>query len=249
MNYLKVKHCVLILKYTNFEFLLVGTLTGAALVAALAWYGGRASLNRRIKNGGAGSAWTIPRPRSGKFFTRRKGGGTTEFSPVTPNTPAWQNTGYEGGYFPTPNPQMQQQFAHQTEGGYFQGPNPQMQQQFAPQPEGGHFHSPNSEAQRQFTRQDWQMAQKEPFVTTHEAITPASTYISMDDNYGIPTPRAEERLPTRNNNGPQPTIYEGTRSEQAEGLGLLQGGGRPMVKGKEVSRKSVPGYGNASGSF
>jgi hypothetical protein len=127
-----------------------------------------------------------------------------------------------------------------------------MRQQFAHQPEGGYFQSPNSEAQRQFTRQDWQVAQKEPFVITHEAVTPAPTYISMDDNYSEPTPRAEERVPTRNNNGPQPTIYEGTRSEQAEGLGLLQGAGRPAVKRKEVSRKSVPGYGNASnasGSF
>jgi hypothetical protein len=237
----KAKHLLLLLKYTDFEFLPVGTFAGVALVAALAWYGGRASLNRSIKEGGAGSAWTIPRPRSGKFFTRRKGGRTTEFSPVTPNTPAWQNTGYEGGYFPTPNPQMQQQFAHQPEGGYFQSSSPQMQQQFAHQPEGGYFHNPNSEAQRQFTRQDWQMAQKEPFVITHEAVTP--TYISMDDNYGIPSPRAEERV------GSQPTIYEGTRSERVEGLGLLQGAERPVVKRKEVSRKSVPGYDNANGSF
>jgi hypothetical protein len=245
----KAKHFLLLFKYTDFEFLPAGTFAGVALVAALAWYTGRASLNRSIKNGGTGSAWAIPRPRSGKFFTRRKGGGTTEFSPVTPNTPAWQNTGYEGGYFPAPNPQMQQQFAYQTEGGYFQGPNPQMQQQFAHQPEGGYFQSPNSEVQRQFTRQDGQMAQKEPFVITHEAVTPAPTYISMDGNYSIPTPRAEDRVPTRNNNGSQPMIYEGTRSEQAEGLGLLQGAGGPVVKRKEVSRKSVPGYGNASGSF
>jgi hypothetical protein len=225
----KAKHFLLLFKYTDFGFLPVGTFAGVALVAALAWYTGRASLNRSIKNGGTGSAWAIPRPRSGKFFTRRKGGGTTEFSPVTPNTPAWQNTGYEGGYFPAPNPQMQQQFAYQTEGGYFQ--------------------SPNSEVQRQFTRQDGQMAQKEPFVITHEAVTPAPTYIPMDGNYGISTPRAEERVPTRNNNGSQPMIYEGTRSEQAEGLGLLQGAGGPVVKRREVSRKSVPGYGNASGSF
>lgn len=183
-------------------------MTGVAIIAALAWYGGRASLNRSIKKGGPCSAWTIPRPRPGKFFTRRKGGGTTEFSPVTPNTPAWQNTGYEGGYFPTPNPQMQQHFSHQPQDGYFQSPNPQMQQQLAHQPEGGYFESPNSEAQQQFTRQDWQMAQKELFVITHEAVTPA--------------PTAEERVSTRNNNGSQPTIYEGTISEQAEGLGLFR---------------------------
>jgi hypothetical protein len=91
------------------------------------------------------------------------------------------------------------------------------------------------------------MAQKEPFVITHEAVTP--TYISMDDSYGIPTPRAEERVPTGNNNRSQPTRYEGTRSERVEGLGLLQGAGRPVVKRKEVSRKSVPGHDNASGSF
>lgn len=245
----KAKRPLLLFKYTDFEFLPVGTFAGVALVAALAWYGGRASLNRSIKNGGTGSAWTIPRPRSGKFFTRRKGGRTTEFSPVTPNTPAWQNTGYEGGYFPTPNQQMQRQFAPQPEGGYFQSPNPQMQQQFAHQPEGGYFESPNSEAQRQFTRQDWQMAQKEPFVITHEAVTPTPTYISIGDNDGIPNPRAEERASTRNNNGSRPTIYEETRSEQAEGLGILQGAGRQVVKRKEVSRKSVQGYGNASGSF
>jgi hypothetical protein len=88
------------------------------------------------------------------------------------------------------------------------------------------------------------MAQKEPFVITHEAVTPTPTYISIGDNDGIPNPRAEERASTRNNNGSRPTIYEETRSEQAEGLGILQGAGRQVVKRKEVSRKSVPGYGN-----
>jgi hypothetical protein len=151
------------------------------LIAALAWYSGRASLNHSIKNGGTGSAWTIPRPRSGKFFYRGNRGGTTEFSPVIPSTPAWQ------------------------------------------------------------------MAKEEPFVTTNEAVTPAPTYISIGDNYGIPTPGAGETDAMRDNTGSQPAKYEGVRAGQAEGLGLLQGEARPVVRRKEVSRKSVPGHDNVSG--
>jgi hypothetical protein len=87
------------------------------------------------------------------------------------------------------------------------------------------------------------MAKEEPFATTNEAVTPAPTYISIGDNYGIPTPGAGET----DNTGSQPAKYEGVRAGQAEGLGLLQGEGRPVVRRKEVSRKSVPGHGNVSG--
>jgi hypothetical protein len=177
------------------------------LIAALAWYGGRASLNHSIKNGGTGSAWTIPRPRSGKFFYRGNRGGATEFSPVIPSPPAWQTTAHDGGFFPSSNTEAQQQFAHQAR----------------------------------------QMAKEEPFATTNEAVTPAPTYISIGDNYGIPTPGAGETDAMRDNTGSQPAKYEGVRAGQAEGLGLLQGEGRPVVRRKEVSRKSVPGHGNVSG--
>jgi hypothetical protein len=183
------------------------------LIAALAWYSGRASLNHSIKNGGTGSAWTIPRPRSGKFFYRGKRGnrgnrgGATEFPPVIPSTPAWQTTAHDGGFLPSSNTEAQQQFAHQ----------------------------------------GWQMAKEEPFVTTNEAVTPAPTYISIGDNYGIPTPGAGETDAIRDNTGSQPAKYEGVRAGQAEGLGLLQGEGRLVVRRKEVSRKSVPGHGNMSG--
>ena len=51
----------------------------------------------------------------------------------------------------------------------------------------------------------------------------------------------------RDNTGSQPAKYEGVRAGQAEGLGLLQGEGKPVVRRKEVSRKSVPGHGNVSG--
>jgi hypothetical protein len=176
------------------------------LIAALAWYSGRASLNHSIKNGGTGSAWTIPRPRSGKFFYRGNRGGATEFSPVIPSTPAWQTTAHEGGFFP----------------------------------------SSNTEAQQQFANQGWQMAKKELFVTTNEAVMPAQTYISIGDNDGIPTPGAGETDAMRDNTGSQPAKYEGVRAGQAEALGLLQGEGRPVVRRKEVSRKPVPGHGNKS---
>jgi hypothetical protein len=91
------------------------------------------------------------------------------------------------------------------------------------------------------------MAKKEPFVTTNEAVTPAPTYLSIGDNYGIPTPRARETNVMRDNTVSHPAKYEGFRAGQTEGLGLLQGGGRPVVRRKEVSRKSVPGHGNRSG--
>lgn len=95
---------------TDSNFLHLGTLSGVVAVAALAWYGGRASLNHRIKNGGTNSVWNIPRPRSGKFFSRGSRG-TTEFTPVTPSTPAWQTAAYGGAI--SPNAEAQQQFPHQ----------------------------------------------------------------------------------------------------------------------------------------
>lgn len=178
------------------------------LIAALAWYSGRASLKRSIKNGGTGSAWTIPRLRSGKFFHRGNRRGAAEFSAVTQSAPAWQTTAYGGGSFP----------------------------------------SSNMEAQQQFVPQGWQMA-KEPYVTTNEAVTPAPTYVSIDDNYGIPSPEIEETGAMRHNTGSQPAMYEGITAGQAEGLGLLPSGARPVVQRKEVSRKSVPGHGNGSGGL
>ena len=80
---------------------------GVTIIAALAFCGGRASLSQRLKNSGKGSVWTTPRPRPGKIFSRGiRGirGGTTEFSPVNPNTPAWENTAYGGGFFATAHP-------------------------------------------------------------------------------------------------------------------------------------------------
>lgn len=92
------------------------------------------------------------------------------------------------------------------------------------------------------------MAKKEPFVAVNEAVTPAATYVSISDDYGMPTPGVGETETMRYNTGSQPARYEGVRAEKAEGLGLLQGGARPVVKRKEISRKSVPGYGNSNGS-
>lgn len=154
------------------------------LIAALGWYSGRASLNHSLKNGGTGSAWTILRPRSGKFFSRGNRGGATEFSPFTPSTPAWRTTAYEGGFSPSSNT---------------------------------------------------------------EAGAPAPTYVSIGDDYGIPTPGAEETDAMRDNTGSQPVRYEVVRTGQAEGMGLLQGGARRVVQRKEISRKPVPGHGNGSG--
>jgi hypothetical protein len=104
------------------------------------------------------------------------------------------------------------------------------------------------EAQQQFAHHGWHMAQKEPFTAVNEAVTSAPMYVSIGDDYGMPTPGARETETMRNNTGSQPAKYEGVRAGQAEALGLLEGGGRPMVRRKEVSRKSLPGHGNGSGS-
>ena len=92
------------------------------------------------------------------------------------------------------------------------------------------------------------MAKKDPFVTANGVVT-APKYVSIGDNYGIPTPGAGETDAMRYNTGSQPAEYEGVGAGQAEGLGLLQGGARSVVQRKEVSRKPVPGHGNGSGSL
>lgn len=87
-----------------------GTLAGVMLITAMAWFGGRESAKRSMKNGRAGSVWSVPRPRSAKFFSRGSRRRTVEFSPVTPNTPAWESTAYEGA---SPDTEVQQHFAQQ----------------------------------------------------------------------------------------------------------------------------------------
>lgn len=84
-------------------------------------------------------------------------------------------------------------------------------------------------------------------MTTNEAVTPAPTYVSIGDNDGIPTPGAGETDVMRDDTGSQPAEYDRVRAGQAEELGLLQGGGRPVVQRKEVSRRPVAGHGNGSG--
>ena len=119
--------------------------------------------------------------------------------------------------------------------------------------EGGVYPSPNTEAQQQFSHQSWQMAKKEPSVAVNQAATPAPTYVSIGDDYGMPTPEAGETERMKYNTGPRPAMNEGTRAGKADGLGLLQGAGpmlqRNGMQRKEVSRKSVPGHGNGSGSM
>ena len=190
------------------SFCVIGTLAGVALIASVAWYGGRASAKHSIKNSGTGSVWTIPRPRPGKFFSRHSPGWTTKFSPLTPSTPAWKTTAYEAGV----------------------------------------FQSPDMESHQQSTPQGWQMENKEPFVAVNEATTPAPTYISMGNDSGIPAPGARERETMNSNTGLRSAKYEGIRSGQVEGLGLLQDGGRPLAWRKQIPRKSVPGHSNGSGS-
>ncbi|MCJ1390596.1 hypothetical protein MMC18_003456 [Xylographa bjoerkii] len=179
----------------------IGTLAGVVLIATLAWYSGRANLRHSIKNGGTGLVWPTSCPRSYKFFSRNNRRGATEFSPLPPSTSAWQSSAYGGGFSP----------------------------------------SLDAEIQQQFEQQRWQKAEKATVVTTTEAVSPAPTYISIGDDYGVPTPRARETDGIRDNTGSRPTMYEGFRTGQAEGLGLLQGGPRPVVQ-----RKSAPGHGNAS---
>ena len=98
------------------------------------------------------------------------------------------------------------------------------------------------------------MANKEPFVIIDHAVTPAPAYVSNGDNYSSPTPGAWETDIIRDDTGSQRARYEAIRVGQAEGLGLLQGGPRPMVKRKEVprkevSRKPVPGHGDRNGGL
>jgi hypothetical protein len=96
--------------------------------------------------------------------------------------------------------------------------------------------------QQQYAQQDWQMPKKEPFMAANEAMTPSPTYLSLGDDYGMPTSGLGETETARYDAVSHPARYEGVRGEQAEGLGLLQGGnGRPVVKRKEISRKAVPG--------
>jgi hypothetical protein len=103
------------------------------------------------------------------------------------------------------------------------------------------------ETQPQSARQSGQMAKKEPLVAVNEAAMTAPTYVSTGDDYGMPTPGVEERETMRYNPGLRPAKYEAIRDVQAEGLGLLQGGGSVAWR-KEIPRKSVPGHGNGSGN-
>ena len=104
------------------------------------------------------------------------------------------------------------------------------------------------ESHQQSTPQGWQMENKEPFVAVNEATTPAPTYISMGNDSGIPAPGARERETMNSNTGLRSAKYEGIRSGQVEGLGLLQDGVRPLAWRKQIPRKSVPGHSNGSGS-
>ena len=83
-------------------------------------------------------------------------------------------------------------------------------------------------------------------MTTNEMVTPAPMYVSIGDRHGIPTPWAGETDAMRGNSRSPPAKYERLRTEQAEGARLLQGGGRPVVQRKEVSRKPVRGQGHGS---
>ena len=104
------------------------------------------------------------------------------------------------------------------------------------------------ETQQQSTLQGWQVVNKEPFMAVNEAASPTSTYVSMGDGCGVPTPGAREGGTMSPNTGLRPAQYEEIRAGQAEGLGLLQDVVRPVAWRKEIRRKSVPGQGNESGS-
>ncbi|MCJ1383187.1 hypothetical protein MMC17_006300 [Xylographa soralifera] len=112
---------------------------------------------------------------------------------------------------------------------------------------GGFIPTSNAEEQQRFEQQRWQMGEKAPAVTISEAVSPAPTYISIGDDDGTPIPWAGATDTVRDNSGLQPTIYDGVSARQAEALGLLQSGVRPMVQRQEISRKSVPGHRNGSG--
>jgi hypothetical protein len=84
-------------------FLFIGTLIGAALIAAIAWFSGRAALNRSIKNGNTSSnaVWNFPRlrfnkPKTFNFFKRSNSG---DPPPPTQSAPAWQSTPYQSEYY------------------------------------------------------------------------------------------------------------------------------------------------------
>lgn len=178
---------------------------GVLLVAALAWYVGRASLHHRIMNGGTSTACNVFRPRSGKFSHCFRRSGATEMAPVTP---AMQIPMNEGGYLPGLDRDTQQQSEHQ----------------------------------------EWpMMSQKEPFMKINEEVTPAPRYVTSVDGYSTLDSGTGETDAMRNYTGWQALRYEGVGFEQAEGLGLLNGGNRPVMKRKEISRKPLPAHSHWDG--
>ena len=93
------------------SFCLVGALAGVSLIAALAWYAGRASQRQGIKSRITDSAWASPRSRFGRFFDRGNGSGSKDLLTFTPSIQAGT---YAGGSVSSPNAEMQQQLAHQS---------------------------------------------------------------------------------------------------------------------------------------
>jgi len=190
-------------------------LAGIALITAGAFYGGRASLQRSIKTNNTCSAWVIP--RAGKIFSR---GRKTEFSPVTPNPPAWNSTAYEGV-------------------------NMDEQQQDSPRAWQMAKKEPNLRVDEVATPAPTYISLGDEIGTTTPTIWETETTVFSPENQTARYESYREANTTRYT-GPQPANFQGERPEQAEGLGLLQDGVRPKIKRKQVSRAS--GHGTWTGS-
>ncbi len=84
------------------------------------------------------------------------------------------------------------------------------------------------------------MAKKEPAVTVDEVVTPATTYISIGDDYGMPTTGIVEADASRYKSSGQhisSRSNEGVGAGPAEGIESFRNESRPVVKRKEVRRK------------
>lgn len=107
--------CATIFVLNRTDYSLPGTLLGVSIIAALAWYAGRASAHRRNRDQQTASGWNTPRPRFGKLFSQGSRGGAKDTATFTPSTDGhWHSPAYTGGYFPSPDSEAQQQLKRQS---------------------------------------------------------------------------------------------------------------------------------------
>lgn len=113
---------------------------------------------------------------------------------------------------------------------------------------GGLFRSPDTEMQTPYTYQSWQNVKEDPFVTA-ETITPSPADLSHGEEYDMSTPGLGQTGDMSNSPDSRSKMYNGSRTEPVEGLGLLHGESTPMPQWKEFSRKQMPIYAKGSGSL